>query len=115
MNITDFLGQEIKVNDVVITFDMNKSKGHSLMIAKVVKINKTTIDIAYKPLYGSAYILGQYNIVKKKDPKKVVVITNKDNIPNDWNKGYGEPCWGNKEEAKEYMERYPNGYLCNSY
>lgn len=101
-NITDFLGQEIKVNDIVITFDMNKSKGHSLMIAKVFKINKTTIDIAYKPLYGSAYVLGQYKIVKKKDPQRVVVITNKDDVPNDWDKGYGEPCWGNKEEAKEY-------------
>lgn len=28
MNITDFLGQEIKVNDFVITFDMRKQKGH---------------------------------------------------------------------------------------
>lgn len=114
-NITDFLGQEIKVDDFVITFDMRKPKGHSLMIAKVVKINKTTIDIAYKPLYGymSEYVLGQYGIVKKKDPEKVVVITNKDNIPNDWNKGYGEYCWGNKEEAKEYMKLYPDGYLGN--
>ena len=103
-NITDFLGQEIKVDDFVITFDMNKPKGHSLMIAKVIKINKTTIDIAYKPLYGyRAYVLGQYKIVKKKDPHQVVIITNKDDVPNDWDKGYGEPYWSNKEEAMEYM------------
>ena len=41
----------------------------------------------------SEYVFGQYVIVKKKDQEKVVVITNKDNIPNDWDKGYGEYCW----------------------
>ena len=60
----------------------------------------------------SEYVFGQYVIVKKKDPEKVVVITNKDNIPNDWDKGYGEYCLGSKEETKEYMKLYSNCYLC---
>lgn len=48
----------------------------------------------------SEYVLGQYGIVKKKDPEKVVVITNKDNVPNDWNNGYGKPCWVIKKKQK---------------
>ena len=31
MNITDFLGQEIKVDDFVITFDIRKPKGHKML------------------------------------------------------------------------------------
>ena len=31
MKITDFLGQEIKVDDFVITFDMNKPKCHKIL------------------------------------------------------------------------------------
>lgn len=61
----------------------------------------------------SEYVFGQYVIIKKKDTEKVVVITNKDNIPNDLDKGYSEYRWGNKEKAKEFMDLYPDGYLGN--